>query len=132
MPELKPSAEVEKYQVEINREADLLIIRYAGRVGVAEVEQCFAATETALPSMRPGFRLLVDLTQLESMQPACVPSIRKIMQLCNQRGVSLVARVIPDPTRDIGLQIMSYFHYGPAVRTITCANLEEAEKILFA
>jgi anti-anti-sigma regulatory factor len=132
MPEPKSSIALEAPQVEINCDANLLIIRYAGRVDVAEVEQCLAATEKALPAFAPGFCLLVDLTQLESMEPACAPSIRKIMQLCNASGVSLVARIIPDPARDIGLQIMSYFHYGPDVQTITCANPAEAEEILFA
>jgi hypothetical protein len=38
--------------------------------------------------------------------------------------------VIPDPTIDIGLQIMSLFHYGHDVRIITCATLEEAMRAL--
>jgi hypothetical protein len=42
----------------------------------------------------------------------------------------MVVRVIPDPTRDIGLQIMSYFHYDGAVRIVTCATLDEATEIL--
>jgi hypothetical protein len=36
----------------------------------------------------------------------------------------------PDPKRDIGLQIMSYFHYSGDVKIITCKNLDDATKIL--
>ena len=50
------------------------------------------------------------------MDVACVPHLEHIMQLCDEKGVSAVVRAIPDPRRDIGLQIMSYFHYGPEVR----------------
>ena len=41
-----------------------------------------------------------------------------------------MVRVIPDPQRDIGLRIMSFFHYGPDVHIATCATLEEAKEIL--
>jgi hypothetical protein len=41
-----------------------------------------------------------------------------------------VVRVIPDPHRDIGLQIMSYFHYSGDVQILTCQTLAEAEEIL--
>ena len=39
-------------------------------------------------------------------------------------------RAIPDPRRDIGLRIMSYFHYRPEVGVTTCRSLEEAQEIL--
>jgi hypothetical protein len=42
----------------------------------------------------------------------------------------MVVRVIPDPHRDIGLQIMSIFHYGGDVQILTCQTLAEAEEIL--
>jgi hypothetical protein len=42
----------------------------------------------------------------------------------------MVVRVIPDPARDIGLQIMSLFHYGHDVRIVTCATLDEAQRAL--
>ena len=60
------------------------------------------------------------------MDVACVPHIEKIMELCDEKKVSAVVRVIPDPKRDIGLQIMSHFHYGADVRIMTCANMDEA------
>jgi hypothetical protein len=46
--------------------------------------------------------------------------------MCNQEGVSAVVRAIPNPKQDIGLQIMSYFHYSGEVRIVTCPNVDEA------
>jgi hypothetical protein len=44
----------------------------------------------------------------------------------------MVVRVIPDPHRDIGLQIMSIFHYGGDVQIVTCETLVQAEELLRA
>ena len=53
------------------------------------------------------------------------------MDLFNESGVATVVRVIPQPKRDIGLQIMSFFHYGNDVQIETCTNMGEALTILF-
>ena len=52
------------------------------------------------------------------------------MDICNQNGVAEVVRIIPDPKRDIGLQLMSYFHYGDDVQIVTCESLEKAMHLL--
>jgi hypothetical protein len=41
-------------------------------------------------------------------------------------------RVIPDSRKDIGLNIMSLFHYRRGVRIVTCETLAEAHTILGA
>ena len=84
----------------------------------------------ALDDMQPGFRLLADLSTLESMDVACAPFIGKVMDRCNDRGIKKVIRVIPDPRKDIGLSIMSLFHYDRNVRILTVNNLAEAEEAL--
>ena len=117
------------YAVEANVAHNLLIIRYRGYVRSSAVERCSRDVASCLVRLRPGFRLLADFTDLEAMDVACAPYLEEIMQLCNERGVSTVVRVIPDPRRDIGLQIMSCFHYGPEVRITTCRSLEEAQNI---
>jgi hypothetical protein len=60
------------------------------------------------------------------MDVSCAPHIRDIMDMCNQNGVAEVVRIIPDPKRDIGLQIMSYFHYNTDVHIVTCESADEA------
>jgi len=123
-------ADAKAFAVELDRPGNLLVIRYAGHVGPAELAGCANEVPPALAKLDRGFRLLVDLTNLESMDLACTPHLEKIMKCCNEKGVALVARAIPNPKRDIGLQIMSHFHYGADVRIVTCASAEEALKSL--
>jgi anti-anti-sigma regulatory factor len=118
------------HAVEIDQPQNLLIIRYGGLVSPEEAEQCLGEIRAAVPKMQSAFQLLADLSELEVMDVACAPHIEKAMDLCNEQGISTVVRVIPDPKRDIGLQIMSYFHYGGDVRIVTCETLAEAREIL--
>lgn len=118
--------------LEIDPPQNLLVIRYRGSVGPDETARGLEEVRAALFQLQSGFRLLADLTELQSMNVACAPFIEKAMDLCNKKGASTVVRVIPDPTRDIGMQIMSLFHYGGDVRIVTCETLDEARAILFA
>jgi hypothetical protein len=118
--------------VEVDQPQNLLTIHYKGGVGKADAERCLEEVRSALAKLQSGFRVLADLTDVESMEIEIVPYIEKIMDLCNAKGVAAVIRVIPDPRRDIGLQIMSYFHYGSGVQIATCVSLAEAAEILRA
>lgn len=117
-------------QIETNRGENILTVRYLGRIGAAEMEHSASDMTAALEQVAPGFRLLVDLTNLEAMDAACVPHIDHLMHLCNLAGVSAIARIIPDPHHDIGMSIMSRFHYGAQVAIMTCATEEEALRAL--
>jgi anti-anti-sigma regulatory factor len=118
-------------EIENDQARNLFIIRYHGRIGAAETEKWVAPLQAGLEQMRPGFGLLTDLTDLEWMDVACAPHIEAVMDFANSKGVAAVVRVIPDPTRDIGLQIMSRFHYSGKVQVLTTKTLEEAMRILF-
>lgn len=125
-----PGITVQPVAVQVEQPGNLLIIRYRGHVGSAEVKQCEQKVRAALSKLQSGFNILVDLTDLEFMDPTCAPAIEKIMDDCNAAGVALIARAIPDHKRDIGLQIMSFFHYDPNVRIVTCASVDEARRSL--
>ncbi|HEY3663615.1 MAG TPA: hypothetical protein VGL24_10720 [Chthoniobacterales bacterium] len=118
------------FAVEVQPAENLLLIRYRGHVRASVVAQCAREVEKALSRLTPGFMLLVDFTDLEAMDLDCAPPLEKIMQLCNDHGIQAVVRVIPDPRCDIGLRIMSYFHYGPEVFIATCHTLDEARETL--
>lgn len=105
---------------------NLIVIRFIGRIGIQEAEQYFSKARAALPNMQPGFRLLVDLTELKGMEISVAPHIERTMDIFNEHGIAMVVRVIPNPAHDIGLQIMSLFHYGHDVRIVTCSTLDEA------
>ena len=118
------------FEVDVDKAANLLTIRYAGRVGLKEVHLCAEKVQSGLGEMQPGFRLLTDLTKLESMELDGLPEIKRIMDLCNERGVQKVVRIIPDPHKDIGLNILSLFHYNRHVRIVTCKTGDEAKRAL--
>ena len=118
------------FAIEFDQPRNLLAIRYSDHVGPDETERCLAAVRLTLNKMERGFRLVVDLTNLRSMDVLCAPHIMSTMEMCNEKGVSDVIRIIPDPKQDIGFQIMSYFHYSGDVRIVTCESADEAMKFL--
>ena len=115
---------------EVDEPKKLLAIRFHGVVRAEETENGLEQIRNDLAKLQRGFRLLVDLSELQSLDVGCAPFIEKAMDMCNEKGASVVVRVIPDPHRDIGLQIMSIFHYGADVQILTCQTLAEAEEIL--
>ena len=118
------------FTVELDQSRNLLRISYGGRVTPDETRLCADEVRLALTILQPGFRLVVDLTGLESMETSCSALIANIMEMCNAAGIAEVIRIIPDPTRDIGLQILSFFHYGTEVHIRTCGSTEEAFEML--
>jgi hypothetical protein len=114
------------YELQIDVLKNLARLIYRDCVKPDELKLCAEQVEARLPELSPGFRLLTDLTGLEAMDVGCAPYIRRIMELCNTRGIGLVVRVIPDPKKDIGLSIMSLFHYRRDVRILTFETLDKA------
>ena len=110
--------------VSANKKEQLLVITFSGRV---EADQIVPENVAAmLADLQPGFCVLADLSTLESMSVGCAPEIAKTMELCAAKGVESIVRVIPDPTKDIGLTILSRFHYHDKVRMVVCETLSEA------
>ena len=119
-------------EIETDKTRRLLKFRFAGKVTADESRQSLEQVRTQLSDLEPGFRLLSDLTRLDFMDPGCVPYIKQTMELCDEKGVSQIVRIIPDPKKDIGLGILSLFHYRRRVPTVTCRSLEEAAEVLAA
>jgi anti-anti-sigma regulatory factor len=111
--------------LEVNKVRRLLHVSYIGHVRASDLRQSREELDLLLAELRPGFSLLVDLSHLESMDIACEDEIIRIMESLNRKGVGAVARVIPEPARDIGLNILTAFHYSRRVRVFTCQSLEE-------
>lgn len=120
------------FRIELDQPQNRLTIGYSCYVSPDETQRCAEEIRVAVTKIKPGFRLLVDLTDLQLMEDSCAPHIRNIMDMCNQKGVAEVVRIVPDPKRDIGLQIMSYFHYGGDVQILTRESLADAANALAA
>ena len=118
------------FKVEADKSKKLLEIAFAGEVDAAGAKACVDRVELLLASLEPGFTLLNDLSQLLRMDMNCAPHLERSMELCNKAGVARIVRVISDPAKDIGLNILSAFHYKHRPRTVVCETMEEAAKVL--
>ena len=118
------------YAVELDQSKRLLVISAARRVTAEEVNAVAQRVRELLQDVTPGFRVLVDFRWLESMDPAAAPHLAKIMETLTEKGVASVARVVTDPRKDIGLNILSQFHYGPEIQITTFETLADAVQTL--
>jgi hypothetical protein len=114
----------------INKPKQLLHLSLIDQVRVEELAQSWENVATLVAELAPGFRLLTDMGRLGSLDPNGKTEIGKMMELCDEKGVALIVRVIPDPTKDIGFGILSRFHYRNNPRIITCNTMVEAAKLL--
>jgi anti-anti-sigma factor len=122
----KPS----NFEVTTNGTANLLRIRLSGNIDAASMQACVDAVASSLPALTTGFNVLTDLSGIKSMDAACVAHVERLMDLCRDKGVATVVRVIPKRSKDVGFNILSLFHYPKNVRIVTCPTPAEAERAL--
>jgi hypothetical protein len=114
------------FSVETDSSKRLLVISVAGRATEDEVRQAAQQVREITKEMAPGFGLLTDFRWLESMDASAARYVAQIMDAVAAQKVGAIVRVIPDPHKDIGLNILSQFHYGSAVHPLIFENLAEA------
>ncbi len=114
----------------VNKPKQLLYLSYAQHVNVEDLERGLPDVVALLAELNSGFRLVADLSRMDSMDVDCTEVIGRVMAMCEQKGVALVVRVIPDPAKDIGMNILTLFHYHHRPRFLTCSTLAEAAERL--
>ena len=114
------------YAVELDRSKRLLVITAAQRVTGEEVKRIAKRVRELLQDVAPGLHLLADFRLLKSMDSTAAQHIADIMDMLAEKQVAAVTRVMPDPHKDIGLNILSQFHYGPNVTITTFETLADA------
>ena len=114
------------YSVEADRLKRLLVISAAGEVTKKEVENAALQIREIMKEITPGFRVLADFRWLDRMEPAAAAHLAEIMDVLAAKDVAAVVRVVPDPHKDIGLNILSQFRYGPQIKLATFESLAEA------
>jgi hypothetical protein len=114
------------YSVEIDRSKRLLVISAVQQVTAEQAKLAAKQVRALVRDVAPGFRVLADFRWLESMDSAAAPHVARIMDTLAEKGVSSVTRVMPDPHKDIGLNILSQFHYGPEIQIAAFETLADA------
>ena len=112
--------------VEINGSKRLLVISAAGHVSKEEVKEAAEQVRDALRDVAPGLRALTDFRGLESMRPSVASYIAEIMDALAEKRVASVIRIIPNPDKDIALNILSQFRYVRELPITTVETLVEA------
>jgi len=118
------------YAVELDQSKRLLVISAAQRVTAEQARQAAQQVRELVQDIAPGFRVLADFRWLESMEPATARHVAEMMDALAQKQVASVTRVMPDPHKDIGLNILSQFHYGPEIQIATFETLADALRSL--
>jgi anti-anti-sigma regulatory factor len=114
------------YAVELDQSKRLLVISAVQRVTAAEAKLAAQRVRELLQDVVPGFRVLADFRWLDSMDSASARYIAEIMDALAKKGLASVTRVIPDPHKDIGFNILSQFHYGPEIKIATFETMADA------
>jgi len=114
------------YAVELDRSKQVLVISGVQRVTAEQAKLAARRVRELLQDVAPGFRVLADYRWLESMDSAAARHVAEIMDTLAEKGVASVTRVVPDPHKDIGLNILSQFHYGPEIKIATFETLADA------
>jgi anti-anti-sigma regulatory factor len=114
------------FVVEIDSSKRFVVISVAGDVTTDEARATSERVREILADVEPGFVALADFRWLDSMETAVAQFIAEIMDSFAAKKVSAVVRVVPDPHKDIGLNILSHFHYGPEVKLLTFETLADA------
>ena len=108
----------------------LVCLSYCQQVRADELKRGHEDVKSLLADLSPGFRVLADLSQLEAMDLGCIKEIGRVMELLDRSGVEMVVRVIPEPGKDIGFNILTPFHYPHHRRIVNCKTMTEAAELL--
>jgi hypothetical protein len=114
------------YEVELDQSKRLLVISALQTVTANQAKLVAQRVRELLRDVAPGFRVLADFRWLDSMDSGAAPHVAEIMDALAEKGVASVTRVMPDPRKDIGLNILSQFHYGPEIEIATFETLADA------
>jgi hypothetical protein len=121
-----PGSASRVYEAGVNHE--VLCVEFRGHVTAEAMRDVLDAVKRRLPALHPGFSALIDLTRLEKMDIGSAPYLAGMMEAFRAGAIGQVVRVIPDPTKDIGLNILAAIHYRGQVPVATVKSLTEAAK----
>lgn len=114
------------FVVEIDSSRRFVVISVVGYVTTDDARDTTQRVREVLAEVEPGFVALVDYRWLDSMATGAAQFIAEIMDVFVAKKVSAVVRVMSDPRKDIGLNILSHFHYGPEIKVLTFETLADA------
>lgn len=116
--------------VHADPDRQILTVKFSGQVTAAEMDGSLHRVAEQLNELHSPIIIFTDLSELDAMEPAATNQIGAFMDLCDAKGVERIVRLVPDPTKDIGFNVLAIFHYENRVPTVTCETVEEARRAL--
>lgn len=117
-------------QIDADSLRNILRISFVGEITLAHMPFYENKVTESLTQLSRDFSLITDLTDLSSMANDCIPFIKNVMELFNERGIGRIIRIVPDQAKDFGLNIMSLFHYRQGLEILTIQTRREADQLL--
>lgn len=115
------------FEVTFDRARNVVRLLFRGRLTGARLTPELSQLESALAQVRQGFSALADFVDVISIDLDCAPALARILDLCRDRGLGKLVRVLPDASKDIGLNILAAIHLRGQVPMATFGTLREAE-----
>jgi len=94
------------------------------------MEAAATKIQATLPQFQPGFTVFADFSQVASMNLDCVRPLAAMMESLRAAHVGMLVRILPEPNRDIGINLIGLVHYRGQVKVVTVDTLAEAERVL--
>ncbi len=116
--------------VDVDFARKILRIRFCGQVRPEHVQTHLADAPRHLAQLGTGFTLITDLSGLDQMDLDCAPPLTRFMDLCRSGGLARVVRIIPNPRKDIGFNVLSQVHYRGKIPIVICQTEAEAQQEL--
>jgi hypothetical protein len=117
-------------KVDFDPGKNVVIIELAGGVDAAQARLALLELERGLANVERGFKVLVDFTAVETLEPEVKGEIVKAMDFLDSKGIEEIVRVLPDPEPELGFNRLSAFHYSPRVRVHAVRTRSEGEALL--
>jgi hypothetical protein len=116
--------------VDIDPHRRILWVRFRGLMHPGNACAGIDRVLQHLPQLGAGFVLVSDLSELEHMEIDCFREVTRMMDACFAAGLTKVIRIVPDPRKDIGFQLLALVHYHGQIPIVVCASRAEAEQAL--
>ncbi len=116
---------MDAFAIETNADTNVLCLQFRNLVSAHSMAAQIAVAEAQVAQLHPGFTVIVDLTELESMELDCVPHVTRLMDLFLAAEIGQVIRIIPDASKDIGFTLLSLTHYRGRVPIKTISSRTE-------
>lgn len=103
-----------------------ITLAFEGTIDGRQAERSNDELAEILKDTPRGFRVLSDLSAVDSMEIEVEAEMIKAMDMLNKAGAAEVVGVLPDPDLDIGFNIMTREHYSKDVRVQIVRSRDEA------